>query len=89
MSPKGRHAKSQARIHAYEKLLSQETEKQEKDLELYIPPEQRLGDVVIEAEQVSKAFDGRLLVEDLNFRPSSRRYCRCHRTQRCRQNDPV
>ncbi len=68
MSPKGRHAKSQARINAYEKLLSQETEKQEKDLELYVPPGQRLGDVVIEAEQVSKAFDGRLLVEDLNFR---------------------
>ncbi len=68
MSPKGRHAKSQARVNAYEKLLSQETEKQEKDLELYIPPGQRLGDVVIEAEQVSKAFDGRLLVEDLSFR---------------------
>jgi len=68
MSPKGRHAKSQARISAYEKLLSQEAEKQEKDLELYIPPGPRLGDVVIEAEQVRKAFDGRLLVEDMNFR---------------------
>ncbi|MGB9438497.1 MAG: energy-dependent translational throttle protein EttA [Desulfobacterales bacterium] len=68
MSPKGRHAKSQARINAYEKLLFQEAEKQEKDLELYIPPGLRLGDVVIEAEQVSKSFDGRLLVEDMNFR---------------------
>ena len=68
MSPKGRHAKSQARINAYENLISQEAEKQEKDLELYIPPGQRLGDVVIEAEQVRKAFDGRLLVEDMNFR---------------------
>ncbi len=68
MSPKGRHAKSQARINAYEKLLFQEAEKQEKDLELYIPPGPRLGDVVIEAEQVSKAFDERLLVEDMNFR---------------------
>ena len=68
MSPKGRHAKSQARINAYEKLISQEAEKQEKDLELYIPPGQRLGDVVIEAEQVRKAFDGRLLVDDMNFR---------------------
>jgi sulfate-transporting ATPase len=68
MSPKGRHAKSQARINAYEKLLFQEAEKQEKDLELYIPPGPRLGDVVIEAEQVSKSFDGRLLVEDMNFR---------------------
>jgi sulfate-transporting ATPase len=68
MSPKGRRAKSQARISAYEKLLSQETAKQEKDLELYIPPGSRLGDVVIEAEHVSKAFDGRLLVEDMSFR---------------------
>ena len=67
MSPSGRHAKSQARIKAYEKLLSQETEKQEKDLELYIPPGPRLGDVVIEAERVSKAFDSRLLVENMNF----------------------
>ena len=67
MSPAGRHAKSQARIKAYEKLLSQETEKQEKDLELYIPPGPRLGDVVIEAERVSKAFDSRLLVENMNF----------------------
>jgi energy-dependent translational throttle protein EttA len=68
MSPKGRHAKSQARISAYERLLSQETETQEKNFELYIPPGPRLGDVVIEAEQVSKAFDGRLLVEDMDFR---------------------
>ena len=68
MSPKGRHAKSQARINAYEKLLSQEEGRQEKDLELYIPPGPRLGDVVIEAEQVSKAFDERLLVENMIFR---------------------
>jgi ATPase subunit of ABC transporter with duplicated ATPase domains len=68
MSPKGRHAKSQARISAYEKLLSQDAEKREKNLELYIPPGARLGDVVIEAENVSKAFDDRLLVEGMNFR---------------------
>jgi ATP-binding cassette ChvD family protein len=67
MSPTGRHAKSQARINAYEKLLSQEAEKQEKELELFIPPGPRLGDVVIETEGVSKAFDGRLLVEDMSF----------------------
>ena len=67
MSPKGRHAKSQARINAYEKLLSRETQKQEADLELFIPPGPRLGDVVIEAEQVSKAFDEKLLVENMNF----------------------
>jgi ATP-binding cassette ChvD family protein len=68
MSPKGRHAKSQARISAYEKLLSQETQKQEKDLELYIPPGPRLGDVVIEADKVGKAYGARLLVEDMSFR---------------------
>ena len=68
MSPKGRHAKSQARITAYEKLLGQEAEKREKDLELYIPPGPRLGDVVIEATDVSKAYGDRLLVEGLNFR---------------------
>jgi len=68
MSPKGRHAKSQARINAYDKLLGQETEQREKDLELYIPPGPRLGDVVIEAVGVSKAFGERLLVEEMSFR---------------------
>jgi len=68
MSPKGRHAKSQARINAYEKLISGEAQKQEADLELFIPPGPRLGDVVIEAEHVRKAFDERLLIEDMSFR---------------------
>jgi energy-dependent translational throttle protein EttA len=67
MSPKGRHAKSQARINAYEQLLSQEGLKREKDLELYIPPGPRLGEVVIEAQGVSKAFGERLLVENMSF----------------------
>jgi len=68
MSPKGRHAKSQARINAYDKLLSQEVERSEKELELYIPPGPRLGDMVIEAENVSKAYGDSLLVENMNFR---------------------
>ena len=67
MSPKGRHAKSKARISAYESLLSQENEKREKDLEIYIPPGPRLGEVVIEAANVSKAYGDRLLIEDLAF----------------------
>ncbi len=67
MSPKGRHAKSQARINAYEQLLAQEGEKSEKDLELYIPPGPRLGDVVIEADKISKAFGDRLLMENMSF----------------------
>ena len=67
MSPKGRHAKSKARISAYESLLSQENEKREKDLEIYIPPGPRLGEVVIEAANVSKAYGDRLLIEGLAF----------------------
>ena len=68
MSAKGRHTKSQARISAYEKLLGQEVQKQEKELELYIPPGPRLGDIVIEADGVSKAYGDRLLYENLSFR---------------------
>ena len=67
MSPKGRHAKGQARISAYEKLLGQENEKRAQDLELYIPPGPRLGNVVIEAKEVSKAYGERLLVENMTF----------------------
>jgi ATP-binding cassette ChvD family protein len=67
MSPKGRHAKSQARISAYEKLLAQEAEKSERELELYIPPGPRLGNVVIEADGVDKAYGDRLLVENMAF----------------------
>ena len=67
MSPKGRHTKSQARINAYEQLLSQQGEQREKDLELYIPPGLRLGDVVIEAQGVSKAFGDHLLMEGMSF----------------------
>jgi energy-dependent translational throttle protein EttA len=67
MSPKGRHAKSQARISAYEKLLSQENEKQEKDLELFIPPGPRLGNLVIDVQNVSKSFGDRLLMENMTF----------------------
>jgi energy-dependent translational throttle protein EttA len=54
MSPKGRHAKSQARINSYEKLLAEETRNKEKELELFIPPGPRLGDVVIEAQKSLK-----------------------------------
>jgi ATP-binding cassette ChvD family protein len=67
MSPKGRHAKSKARIKAYETLLHEDHERREKDLELYIPPGPRLGNVVIEADNVSKAFGDRLLVDGMSF----------------------
>jgi energy-dependent translational throttle protein EttA len=67
MSPKGRHAKSKARIKAYEELVSQEAEKKAQDLEIYIPPGPRLGGVVIEAKEVGKAYGDRLLMENLTF----------------------
>jgi ATPase subunit of ABC transporter with duplicated ATPase domains len=68
MSPKGRHAKAKARITSYEQLLSQESERHAKDLEIYIPPGPRLGDIVIEANDVAKGYGDRLLFENMNFR---------------------
>ena len=67
MSPRGRHAKSKARIAAYESLANQESDRLAKDLEIYIPPGPRLGKNVLEVEGVAKAFDDRLLFEDLTF----------------------
>jgi len=67
MAPKARHAKSKARITAYEKLLSQDTAKRVEDLEIYIPPGPRLGNLVVEAQGVSKSFADRLLVENVSF----------------------
>ncbi|HXV80890.1 MAG TPA: energy-dependent translational throttle protein EttA, partial [Candidatus Binatia bacterium] len=68
MSPKARRAKGKARISAYEALLDQESQKKREDLEIYIPPGPRLGNVVIEAEGVSKAYGDRLLVENMSFK---------------------
>jgi sulfate-transporting ATPase len=67
MSPKGRQAKGKARINAYETLLSQNYEKGAKDFEIYIPPGPRLGKVVIQAENLSKAYGDRLLFEGMTF----------------------
>ena len=67
MSPKGRHAKSKARISSYESMLNQDTEKRSRELEIYMPPGPRLGDVVIHADDVSKAYGNNILVEGLTF----------------------
>jgi sulfate-transporting ATPase len=67
MNPKGRHAKGKARLSAYEKLLSQETREKEDKLELFIPPGPRLGNKVIEANGVAKAYGDKLLYENLTF----------------------
>jgi len=66
MSPKARQSKGQARVTAYEKLLSQETEKYREDLEIYIPQGPRLGDIVIELDKVSKAYGDRLLLDNFS-----------------------
>ncbi|HLQ99467.1 MAG TPA: energy-dependent translational throttle protein EttA [Sphingobacterium sp.] len=67
MAPKARHAKSKARLSNYEKLASSETKEREQKLELFIPPGPRLGNVVIEAENISKAYGDRILFENLSF----------------------
>src|SRR5215210_8070141 len=67
MSPKGRHAKSKARINDYEAMVATESEKRSEDLELYIPPGPRLGDIVIEAHGVSKSYGDTILFENLEF----------------------
>lgn len=67
MSPKGRHAKSKARIAAYDKLLNEDVKEREEKLELFIPPGPRLGSVVIEFDNVAKSFNDRVLFENLSF----------------------
>ena len=67
MAPKARHAKSKARLSNYEKLASEDTKEREERLELFIPPGPRLGNVVIEASNVTKAFGDKVLFDNLNF----------------------
>lgn len=67
MSPKGRHAKSKARINDYERMVSTESEKRSEELEIFIPPGPRLGELVIEARGVTKAYGDKLLFENLDF----------------------
>ena len=68
MSPRARQAKSKARVSAYEKLLEQETEKRREELEIYIPPGPRLGDIVVNFEGVSKSFGDRVLYENVDMK---------------------
>lgn len=67
MAPKGRHAKSKARISNYESLLKEPEKEKLQDLQIYIPPGPRLGDLVIEAKGISKSFDDKTLFEDFSF----------------------
>ncbi|HIO22641.1 MAG TPA: energy-dependent translational throttle protein EttA [Nitrospirales bacterium] len=67
MSPKGRQAKGKARVSRYEQMLEESQEKRQDDLEIYIPPGPRLGDVVLEAKDLSKSFEDKLLFENVSF----------------------
>ncbi len=67
MAPKGRHAKSKARINAYEAMVSHESERRAAELEIYIPPGPRLGNKVIEAKAINKAMGDKVLTHDMNF----------------------
>jgi len=68
MSPKARQAKGKARVNAYESLLSQEYEDRREDLEIYIPPGPRLGNIVIDVEHVSQGYNDRLLLDNADFK---------------------
>ena len=67
-NPKGRHAKSKARLQRFEELSNQDALKRNETKEIYIPPGPRLGDVVVEAEAIRKGFGDRLLIDSLSFR---------------------
>ena len=67
MSPKGRHAKGKARLTRYEQLVGEQQENLAEDLEIYIPPGPRLGDVVVEAKHLGKSYGDKLLFENLSF----------------------
>jgi len=67
-NPKGKRTKSKARINQYNELLSEEREKKREEMEIFIPSGPRLGDKVIEANSVTKSYDDKLLMEDMNFR---------------------
>ena len=84
MAPKARQAKGKARLNAYEALLKQENEKRSEELEIYIPPGPRLGNMVIEAQNVAKGYGDRIFDGRSFLRPSSRGNRGNHRPERRR-----
>ncbi len=89
MTPKARQVKSKARISAYEKLLTRESASQAGDLEIYIPPGPRLGNLVVEAENVSKGYGDRLAGREHVIFFAAGRHCRRGGAQRCRKDHAV
>jgi ATP-binding cassette ChvD family protein len=67
MNPKGKRSKSKSRLNSYESLLNQEQKAKVEEMQIYIPPGPRLGDIVINAENLTKSFDGKLLIDNLSF----------------------
>ena len=88
-NPKGRQAKSKARLARFEELSSYEYQKRNETHEIFIPVAERLGDEVIEFKGVSKGFGDRLLIDDLSLQGPGRRHRRHHRPQRRRQDHAV
>ena len=89
MAPRARHAKSKARLEAYERLLAEEQQVKLDTVEIHIPAGERLGDKVVEARNLSKGFGDRLLVEDLSFSLPPGGIVGIDRTQRGRQDHAV
>ena len=88
-NPKARQAKSKARLQRYEELASQEFQKRNETNEIYIPPGDRLGDLVIECKNVRKGYGDRLLIDSLSFSLPRGRHRRHHRAERRRQDHAV
>ena len=81
---KGRQAKSKARLARFEELSDVEYQQRNVTNEIFIPVAERLGNEVIEFENVSKSFGDRVLIDNLSFKVPGRRHRRHHRPQRCR-----
>ena len=88
-NPKARQAKSKARMQRFEELQSREFQERNETNEIYIPPGPRLGDLVIEAKDLSKAYGDQLLFENLELQPAAGRHRRHHRPERRRQDHAV
>ncbi len=86
MAPKARHAKSKARLGAYDKMLNEDVKQKEEKLEIFIPNGPRLGDKVIEMENVSKGYGERILFEKLSFQTSTCWNYWCHWPKWCWKN---
>ena len=88
-NPKARQAKSKARMQRFEELQSREFQERNETNEIYIPPGPRLGELVVEAKGLSKAYGDKLLFDNLELQPAAGRHRRHHRPERRRQDHAV